>query len=359
MKLIKIYSLLLVITFLILSCGGETKKIKKETSPAISVKVSSINSENDKAYFTASGKIKATNEVTLSTRSSGYVDNIYANIGDKVKKGKLLISINNNDLKAKRAQVNARITEATAAYTIAEKDFNRYKNLFDKNSVSQKEMDDMYANFKMAEARLDAVSEMKNEINAQFRYVDIKAPFNGVVTSKHIELGDLANPGMALISIEEPGKFDVMLTVSEGEISQIKIGTKVPVLVKSIGEIVYGEVTEASTSAKNNRGQYLVKITLDKTDIPILSGMYANVKFPSNKKSNSEKILIPLDVIITKGQLSGVYTISQNKTALLRWLRLGKIYGDNIEVLSGLNADEQYIVSAEGKLYNGVKVITQ
>ena len=164
---------------------------------------------------------------------------------------------------------------------------------------------------------------------------------------------------MALMSIEEPGKFDVILTVSEGEISQIKIGTRVSVLVKSIKKIVYGEVTEASTSAKNDGGQYLVKITLDKTDVPILSGMYTNVKFPSNKESDTIKILIPLDALITRGQLSGVYTISQNKTALLRWLRLGKTYGDKIEVLSGLNVDEQYIVSAEGKLYNGVKVITQ
>ena len=70
-------------------------------------------------------------------------------------------------------------------------------------------------------------------------------------------------------------------------------------------------------------------------------------------------VLIPKEAIVKNGQLSGVYTVSESNTALLRWLRLGRTYGNNVEVLSGLNADESYIVSAEGKLFNGVKVSIQ
>jgi multidrug efflux pump subunit AcrA (membrane-fusion protein) len=70
-------------------------------------------------------------------------------------------------------------------------------------------------------------------------------------------------------------------------------------------------------------------------------------------------VLIPSEAIINRGQLTGVYTVSQSNTALLRWLRLGRTYGDQVEVLSGLNADESYIFSAEGKLYNGVKISIQ
>ena len=136
------------------------------------------------------------------------------------------MSINNTDLQAKRAQVNASITEATAAFNNAEKDYNRFKNLFADNSASQKEMDDMTANYEMAKARLEAAKQMKNEINAQFAYSNITAPFSGVVTSKFIEAGDMANPGMPLISIETPGNFEVMAMVPETEISEIKKGTK-------------------------------------------------------------------------------------------------------------------------------------
>jgi RND family efflux transporter MFP subunit len=211
----------------------------------------------------------------------------------------------------------------------------------------------------MAKARLEAANQMKNEINAQFKYVNITAPFSGVVTSKFIEEGDLANPGMPLMAVEAPSLFEVSLSVPETDISQIKSGMKVDVLVKSINQTIKGEVTEVSTSAVNTGGQYLIKVTLEKTDANILSGMYTTVKFPNKRKSATNSILIPQEVIVKNGQLKGIYTVSSTNTAILRWLRLGKTYGDQVEVLSGLNSEEEYIVSAEGKLYNGVKVSIQ
>ena len=114
-----------------------------------------------------------------------------------------------------------------------------------------------------------------------------------------------------------------------------------------------------STSAKNTGGQFLVKIDLDKTDANILSGMFTTVQFPVERKAKSAMVLIPNEAIVTNGQLSGIYTVSQSNTAMLRWLRLGRTFGDQIEVLSGLNADEAYIVSAEGKLFNGAKISIQ
>ena len=120
-----------------------------------------------------------------------------------------------------------------------------------------------------------------------------------------------------------------------------------------------GKVSEVSTSSKNTGGQYLVKIYLDKTDANILSGMFTTVQFPIERKAKSELVLIPTEAIVTNGQLSGIYTVSQSNTALLRWLRLGRTFGNQIEVLSGLNSDEAYIVSAEGKLFNGAKITIQ
>jgi len=289
----------------------------------------------------------------------GYVNKVHVNVGDKVRKGQLLASINNADLQAKRAQVNAGITEATAAFNNAQKDYNRFKNLFAENSASQKEMDDMIANFEMAKARLESAKQMKNEVNAQFTYSNITAPFSGTITSKTIEAGNMANPGMPLISIETPGAFEVMAMVPESEIAEIKNGTKVDVLVKSISQTIKGKVTEVSTSAKNTGGQYLVKIALDKTDANIMSGMFTTVQFPVERKAKAAMVLVPTEAIVTNGQLSGVYTPSQSNTAMLRWLRLGRTFGDQVEVLSGLNANEAYIVSAEGKLYNGAKISIQ
>jgi RND family efflux transporter MFP subunit len=353
----------IIVTFsvvlLLASCGSEDKNPVVDNSPAIKVKVNQVETNTNSPFLSVSGKIQATNSADLSTRMMGYVNKVHVNVGDKVRKGQLLISINNSDLQAKRAQVNAGINEATAAFNSAQKDYNRFKNLFVDNSASQKEMDDMTANFEIAKARLESANQMKNEINAQFTYSNITAPFSGTITSKNVEAGNMANPGMSLISIETQGHFEVMAMVPETEISAIKKGTTVDVLVKSISKTIKGKVTEVSTSAKNTGGQYLVKIDLDKTEINVLSGMFTTVQFPVEQKAKSAMVLIPTEAIVTNGQLSGVYTVSQSNTALLRWLRLGRSFGDQVEVLSGLNTDEAYIVSAEGKLFNGAKVSIQ
>ncbi|GGF71493.1 RND transporter [Wenyingzhuangia marina] len=342
---------------LIASCGHKEKEVVVDNSPVIAVKVNPVNIHGESPFLSVSGKIQATNSADLSTRMMGYVNKVHVNVGDKVSKGQLLVSINNSDLQAKKAQVNAGITEATAAYNNAEKDYQRYQSLFADKSASQKEMDDMTANYKMAKARLEAANQMKNEIEAQFAYSNITAPFSGIVTGKNIENGDMANPGMPLISIEAPNSFEVMAMVPESEISDIKKGIEVTVLVKSINKTLTAKVKEVSISAKNTGGQYLVKIALDKTEASILSGMFATVQFPVERKENTTLILIPNEAIVTNGQLSGIYTVSQSNKAMLRWLRLGRTYGNETEVLSGLNANESYIVSAEGKLFNGSKVL--
>ncbi|WP_456421598.1 efflux RND transporter periplasmic adaptor subunit [Lutibacter sp.] len=343
------------------SCGNDESKII-DNRQTVNVKVSSPSQENS-SYITASGKIEAVQNATLSTRMMGYVNNIYVKVGDKVSKGKLLISINSADISAQKAQVDASITEATAAFKNAEKDYKRFVALFNEASASQKEMDDITANYEMAKARLEAAMQMKNQINAQLSYTNITAPFSGVITGKYINKGDMANPGMPLISMETPSKFQVTALVPESEITSIKTGETATVLIKSINKTITGKVTEVSSSAQNTGGQYLVKVILDKTNVKLLSGMYTSIQFPINKISKNTKqpapILVPKKSLIKQGQLTGIYTIGENNVAILRWLRIGKSFGDKVEVLSGLSATEQYIVSADGKLFNGAKISIQ
>ena len=356
MKNITLLTSFFALLFL-MSCGNDQKKL--ETTPSVNVTVSAPILSNGN-YVTASGKIEAVQNADLSTRMMGFVNQVYVKIGQKVSKGQLLLSINSSDISAKKAQVEASITEATAAFTNAEKDYNRYKALFKDKSVSQKEMDDITANYKMAKARLNAATQMKNQVNSQLSYANIKAPFTGIITGKYINKGDMANPGMPLISVETPGKYQVVSLVPESEISYIKPNSKVTVLIKSTNEMVTGKVAEISSSAKNTGGQYLVKVLLNKTNTKLLSGMFTSIQFPiSNKTNTNTSVLVPLKSLVHKGQLTGIYTVSSSNTAILRWLRLGKTYGSNIEVLSGLNKDEKFIVTADGKLFNGVKVNIQ
>lgn len=353
----KLYTLL-VFTLIFISCGEKesTENVEQET---IQVVVSRPSTDNTGGFVTASGKIEAENSANISTRMMGYVTKVHVQVGQKVNKGQLLMNINNSDLLAKKAQAEAGILKATAGYNNAKKDYDRFVSLFEQKSASQKELDDMTARFEMAKAELEGAKQMKNEVMAQFSYANITAPFSGIVTNTFIKEGDLANPGMPLVSVEGISKLQVTAMVAEGDITDIKKGMPAKVLIKSLNKEVDGKVSEVSLSAKNTGGQYLVKIDLDESDSSILSGMFVNVQFPIEKTAETnqtEMVLIPKSALISKGQLTGIYTIGTGNVAILRWLRTGAIIDGQVEVLSGLSADEQYIVSAEGKLFNGAKI---
>lgn len=359
--MMKKYSLLIALAsvFMLNSCGKDRKEVTDNT-PAIPVKVSGNTTSINPSFVTASGKIEAENSANVSTRMMGYVTKVHVKVGQKVNAGQLLVSINNADLQAKKAQVDASILQATAAFNNAKKDFERFTVLFNQQSASQKELDDMTSRYEMAKAGLEAAKQMRNEVVAQFGYSNITAPFSGEVTNTFVKEGDMANPGMPLVSIEGVSRLQVTAMVSESDIANIQNGMAVNVLVKSINKTVTGKVTELSSSAKNTGGQYLVKINLTQTDKAILSGMFVNVQFPVANKTlttvSTDKVLVPESALVKQGQLIGIYTVGNGNTAILRWLRIGKTFGNQVEVLSGLSAEEQYIVSAEGKLYNGAKV---
>ena len=221
----------------------------------------------------------------------------------------------------------------------------------------------MTARYEMAKAGLEGAKQMRNEVQAQFSYLNITAPFSGEVTNTFVKEGDMANPGMPLVSIEGASRLQVTAMVAESDINSITKGMPVTVLVKSNNTTISGKVAEVSVSAKNTGGQYLVKINLAKTSNKIFSGMFVNVQFPIENKSQTTlkatTVLVPQSALVHQGQLTGIYTIGTGNVAILRWLRIGKISGDQVEVLSGLSANEQYIVSAEGKLFNGAKISAQ
>lgn len=363
--MMKKYSLLLIALTSVLmlnSCGKDRKEVTDNTA-AIVVKVAGNIAANNSSFITASGKIEAENSANVSTRMMGYVTKVHVKVGQKVNAGQLLVSINNTDLQAKKAQVEASILQATAAFNNAKKDYERFTALFNQQSASQKELDDMTSRYEMAKAGLEAAKQMRNEVVAQFGYSNITAPFSGEVINTFVKEGDMANPGMPLVSIEGASRLQVTAMVSESDISDIQNGMTVNVLVKSINKAVTGKVTEVSSSAKNTGGQYLVKINLTQTNKAILSGMFVNVQFPIANKmqttTSTDKVLVPESALVKQGQLTGIYTVGNGNTAILRWLRIGKTFGNQVEVLSGLSSEESYIVSAEGKLFNGAKISVQ
>jgi len=359
MKPMRTFIILMAITSILAGCQTE-KSSPGESGPAVKVVLKSPSAPDGGAYFTISGSIESENFASLSTRNMGYVSRVYVKVGDKVRKGQLLIDINSEEIDAKKAQAQAGFKQAEAQLAVAEKNFERYTELFNKNSASQKELDDMTLQYEMAKANYERAVQIENEIDANMAYSHIRAPFSGVITSKSIKMGDMARPGQPLMSLEAPGKFVARALVPENSIEYVEKGQEVTVNVKSLGKSMKGRITEVSGSSLNSGGQYMIKMDLeDVKDIKLFSGMYLSVLVPTPGKEASKSLFVDESALVRKGELEGIYTVSESGTAILRWLKLGQRMGDQVEVLSGLNEEEKYIASSEGKLFNGAKIASQ
>ncbi|MCU4174367.1 efflux RND transporter periplasmic adaptor subunit [Carboxylicivirga sp. N1Y90] len=355
MKVLNVFMSLLVVAILAQSCGkGKADESSKTNGMNVQTEVVTKSTVAKKYHFT--GAMASVNQSTLSTRLMGQISKVHVGEGDVVNKGQLLISIRSNDILAKKKQVEANIIQAKAANKHAADDHKRLLVLFESKSATQKELDDITVHYEMTKAQLEMAQKAKEEVLEMLSYANIVAPYSGVITQKFVDAGDMANPGMPLLAIEAPDLFEVNVKIPESEVYMVEKGDTVEVRVGTLTQPVPGMVARVSPSSRFSGSQFDAVITL--LPMPgqvekLRSGMFAHVDLLKGKE---EKILVEEKQLVTQGQLQGIWIVSQNNQALLRWVRLGKKYGDKIEVLSGLNEGSKLVVKADGRLYDGAEL---
>lgn len=357
-----LYPSLLLITLTVLNACSVGNEKKNEINEKPVVVTLSTVSEVNQSVILASGFVEAAQTANISTRVMGRITKIFVKTGDKVNKGQLLASVWDEDIKAKRAQTDAMLAEAEDAYTASKKDYDRYNNLFKQQSATAKELDNETLQYNSAKARVAAARQMRSEVNANLSYFSLTAPFSGVVTQKMAEVGSIANPGMPVLTIEQDGILQVSASVAESDISHIHSEDVAKIQIKSTGKLFDGKIIHINPSSQFTGGQYIVKISIPaaaKKDI--FPGMYAGISIlvKDNRQVKNDAVLVPTSAIVNRDELTGIYTVGVNHTALLRWIRLGLNYGDKVEVISGLSKNEKFICSSESKLYNGAPVVVK
>ncbi|NQZ77060.1 MAG: efflux RND transporter periplasmic adaptor subunit, partial [Ekhidna sp.] len=228
-----------VLAALLAGCGAGKDHKVIEMAP-VSVEVGVAKSTADYKRIQVSGRIEAVSSANVSTRMMGNVSKVLVKPGDHVNKGDLLLQISGADLKAKEAQVDAAIVQAKSGLENARNDYERFQTLYEKGSASKKEFENMTTRFEVAKAGLEAAEQMKNEVEAQFAYTNLRAPFTGVITNTFVKAGDIANPGMPLATVEGIKEYQAAVMVPESQISKVQAGAKVSVLVKSKNRSVDG-----------------------------------------------------------------------------------------------------------------------
>ncbi len=186
----------------------------------------------------ASGQVESSQTATISTRMMGRITSIKVKPGDKVIKGQLMITLSDNDVLARKGQAIAAILEAEAALKDAQKDLERYTELYQQQSASKKELENITLRYESVKSRAEAARQMKRETEEMLAYTNITAPFNNVVTQKYAAEGSLASPGMPLLTIEQQGVFQVTTSVDESEIGRVAPGVHADVIIKSNGRVI-------------------------------------------------------------------------------------------------------------------------
>jgi RND family efflux transporter MFP subunit len=344
-------AILILFTALFISCGSDDNQTDNRT--AVKVKGKKVVQQQAAQTYSFSGNIEGERKVTISTKLMGRVSYLPFEEGDKVNAGQTIIKVDSDDLLAKKAQVQAGRAEATAAYENTKKNYDRIKKLYEKGSATQKEMDDITMHFEMIKAKLNSVDEMENEINDFLTYANIKAPFTGYITMKFLQEGDMANPGMPLVTIESLNKMKVKASVSESEIHLLEKGDQVKIKVDAVpGQVFNGTVESIDAGAHPASRQFSLDVIFNNSDSRLKSGMYANVILEKGEKNS---IKISMDWVIERGQLTGLYTLNQANEVMLRWVKLGKETNGKVEVLSGLT-DGEVIIDANANVSEGQKV---
>lgn len=350
-------TILLILILLTSACSKKKELAYVDRRTPVKVHLAEANTVNIQNQFYTSGLVASNHQIEVSAKVMGYLEKLSLEVGDQVKKGTLLARIKNQEVHTKIGQIAGQIEEAQITLQATEKDYSRIKRLYNQQSATPKELDDITAQMKATKARIKQLESAKSEVRIIRDYSEIRSPIFGTVTAKYKNQGEIAHPGQPLLKIEDNRNKVIKIALPENYIQKIAKGT--PVKYKLELEEIWktGTITEISTAAEH--GQYPAKISLPPNS-PYLSGRFLEVSVDlENQTSTSDfidDISIPKSALVYRGQLTGLFIPSDQNTALLRWVIIGKNLGDQIEILSGLSKGEKYILEAESRLMNGMPI---
>jgi RND family efflux transporter MFP subunit len=305
-----------------------------------------------------SASVEPADKANIGGKVVGRLEKLYVREGDVVTRGQLLVELESEDIKARLAQASAGVAEAMAHRENRRKNLDRYESLIEKNAATQKELEDVRAAYEAASARLQAAQEMKREVEDLLQHVQVVAPFNGVVTKTYMDIGDLATPGQPILKIENVRQLEVVASVPESQIEHLSVGMPVKILIPSHAadakdQVFYGSVDQIIPSADPGSHQFEIKAFIQNPAGSVRSGMFARIVISRYQK---ERLMIPLKAVFERGQLEGLYVVDPGNRIQLRWVRTGRVIGDRIEVLAGLDPGENVVLGNLSPLKDGQMV---
>jgi membrane fusion protein (multidrug efflux system) len=300
----------------------------------------------------AVGTIQAVHEADVASKLLAKVTEVDVQAGQEVKAGEVLVRLDDRDLQAQLRQAEAVVAAAQAARDHAQTEYERVKRLYEQSDASKTEFDQADTTRKSTSAELERAVQARAQAQTVLEYATVRSPIDGRVIDKRVEVGDTASPGQVLVTLYDPTHMQLVAHVREALTHRLKVGQTVGVQVDALGHACEGRVSEIVPEAQSTSRTFTVKVT-GPCPPGVYSGMFGRLLIPLDEE---EVLVIPKTAVKRVGQLDTVEVaentagagVPAHSPAVLerRVIELGRQFGDQVQVLSGLRVGERVATSS-------------
>jgi membrane fusion protein, multidrug efflux system len=305
------------------------------------------------------GRLEAYNRAPIFARVSGYLKNWTADIGARVKAGDVIAEIEAPDLDQQLLQARADLANQQASAKLSDVTLARRKTLIASNFVSMQEIDERTADLSNKNAAVKSNQANVERLEALAGYKKITVPFEGIVTARSTDVGALINAGQssgpAMFIISDIRKLRVYVNVPQSYVPSVPIGSKALISVPEYKNRTFAATVEASAQAVDvNSGTTQMQLALDNSAGELMPGGYANVRL--SLQHSGVPFNIPSSALILDQNGLRVAVVGPDDRVVLKTVTIGRDLGRNIELASGLSADDRVITAPPDGVANGDQV---
>jgi len=296
----------------------------------------------------------------IYSRTNGYLKKWYVDIGGRVKQGQLLAVIDTPEVDQQLQQSLSNLNTAKANLALAQITRNRYQGLLTKNAVSQQDVDNAVGTYNANEAIVQANQANVKQLQALQSFEKVYAPFDGIVTARNTDIGDLINSGSGggtktdLFHIAQPGKLRVYVNVPQEYSQGIKAGMTADLSLAEFPDRKFqGKLVRTASAINVTTRTLLVEIEVDNFSGTLLTGSYAEVhlKIPTQAST----LLLPVNALLFRTEGLRVGVVKDGKVVLVA-VTPGRDFGNQIEIVSGLKPEDQVIINPPDSIVSGQQV---
>ncbi len=355
---------------------GEQKKPKKVVTGVTTMKVSTVKLPE---LYQADGMIVSDDNAKVATKIMAEILRINVKEGDYVKKGQILAVLDDSDIKQQLKQAQAGLEElkkarmealagkvaAETAYKFAKRTYERFKNLYLQNSISKQQLEEIHtkmvgakSQYEMVLAKLKQLDAKEKQVKAQIKLLNImlswakiKAPFDGYVLKKLKDVGDMVPPGYPVFVVGNK-ELVYYAQLDESLLRFVRLGQEVTIHIVNLGKTVQGKIIKLNPNIDPQNRSFSIKAAIPQLE-GLTSGMYGVLNLSIAGK---EKIIIPKSALVQWNQLKAVYKVDPNNIIHLTYVKVGDDYGNEVEIIAGLEDGDVIIVDNIERACDGCKL---